>query len=248
MLESAYQFVEEILRMKNYSPLVLGLLTTTFSTTAPVQAVPVAQKPNPPASQQPAASALTLTLQDLPAGFQELPAQIKPLIAAQLDTIKEVLGQQNLQLDNSFSFVNPQPLEVVLGFSTILPNQPLTLLKFDASLQQLQQPNTIQKLQEQLQAIQPGINVVEYKALPDLNNIANSSRGITLVIKMQDLPPLRMEMVGFRRNKVGSFTAVVYLDGAKPVITVKDVAAKLDDRILQSSPAANSSRSTGIRY
>lgn len=240
MLESAYQFVAKIFEMKKYSPLVLGLLTSTLLATAPVQAVPVAQTPKLPASEKPATSVNTLTLQDLPSGFQELPAQIKPLIAAQLDTIKRVLGQQNLQLDNSFSFVNQQPLEVVLGFSSTVPNQPLTLLRFDASLQQLQQPNIVKKFQEELQAIQPGINVVDYKVLPDLNNIANSSKGITLAIKMPNIPALRMEMVGFRRNEVGSFTAVFYLDGTQPVISVKDVAAKLDDRILQSSPAANS--------
>lgn len=234
--------------MKNYSPLVLGLLTSTLlATTTPVQAIPVAQKPNPPASQQPAVSALTLTLQDLPDGFQELPAQIRPLIAAQLDTIKQVLGQPNLQLDNYFAFVNPQPLEVVLGFAEMLPNQPLTLLKFDASLQQLQQPNTIKKFQEQLQAVQPGVDVVSYEVLPNSNNIANASTGMTLVVKMPNIPPLRMEVVGFRRNKVASFTTVVYLDGAKPVIPVKDVATKLDNRILQFSPTANSSRLTGVR-
>lgn len=231
--------------MKKYS-LVLGLLTITLLATAPVQAVPVAQTPKLPASEKPAASVSTLTLQDLPTGFQELPPQIKPLIAAQLDTIKRVLGQQSLQLDNSFSFVSQQPLEVVLGFNTILPpNQPLSLLKFDASLQQLQQPNTIKKIQEELQAVQPGIDVVDHEALPDSNNIANASRGITLVMKMPNIPPLRMEMVGFRRNQVGAFTAVFYLDGAKPVISVKDVAAKLDDRILQS-PTANTV-STGVR-
>lgn len=239
MLESASQFVEKILEMKKYSFLVLGFLAVTLLAT-PVQAVPVAQTSSPGSEKRLAVS--TLTLQDLPSGFQELPAQIKPLIAAQLDTIKRVLGQQNLQLDNSFSFVNQQPLEVVLGFSTTLPNQPLTLLKFDASLQQLEQPNLGKKFQEELQAVQPGIDVVDYKVLPDLNNIANSSRGITLAIKMQGIPPLRMEMVGFRRNKVGAFTAVFYLDGTQPVISVKDVAAKLDDRILQSSPAATSMR------
>jgi hypothetical protein len=244
MLESAYQLIEKILKMKKYS-LVLGLLASLL-TNAPVQAIPIAQTPNSPNSGQPVALASTLTLQDLPTGFQELPPQIKPLIAAQVDTIKRILGQQNLQLNNSFSFVSQQPLELVLGFSTILPNQPLSLLRFDASLQQLQQPKTIKKLQEELQAVQPGINVMGYEALPDANNIANASRGITLVIKMANIPPLRMEMVGFRRNQVGAFTAVFYLDGVKPVIPVKDVAAKLDERILQS-PTANNSRSSSVR-
>lgn len=231
--------------MNKYPSLLLSLLISAVFA-IPVQAVPRVQTPKLPASEKPATSANTLTLQDLPPGFQELPAQIKPLITAQLDTIKQVLGQQNLHLDNYFAFVNPQSLEVVLGFSTILPNQPLTLLRFDAALQQLQQPNTIKKFQEQLQAVQPGINIVGYEALPNLNNIANASRGITLVVEMPNIPPLRMEMVGFRRNKVGSITAVVYLDGKKPMLPVKDVATKLDDRILQFSPAANT-RSTSVR-
>lgn len=235
--------------MKNYLFLLLSLLTSAVFTVAPVKAVPVAQT-KAPASEK-LASAPTLTLQDLPPGFQELPAELRPGIAAQLDIIKRVLGQQNLSLGNYFAFVNPQQLEVVLGFNTTLPNQPLALLKFDASLRQLQQPKARQQLvsqvQQGLKASPVGITVVEQAALPDLNNLANASAGMTLALQLQSLPSLRSDIVAFRRNQVGSVTAVFYLNGSKPAISLKDVATKLDDRILQSSPTANSSRSSSVR-
>lgn len=222
------------------SAISLLLMLTSVFATAPVPVVAVAQTSKPPAETAVAAS---LTLQDLPAGFQELPAEIRPAIAAQLDTIKRVLGQQNLSLDNYFAFINPQQLQVVLGFSTILPNQPLALLKFDASLRQLQQPKLRQQLVNQveqgLKASPLGINVVEEAALPELNNLANLSAGMTLALQMQNLPPLRTDIAAFRRNQVGSLTAVFYLDGTKPVVSIKDVATKLDDRLMQSSAAAN---------
>lgn len=217
---------------------LLLILTNVFAT-APVQAVGVAQTSKPRA-EKPAVTP-SLTLQDLPAGFQELPAEIRPAIAAQLETIKRVLGQQNLLLNNYFAFINPQQLQVVLGFSTILPNQPLALLRFDASLQQLQQQKTRQQLVSQveqgLKASPLSINIVEQAALPQLNNLANSSAGMTLALQMQNLPSLRTDIAAFRRNQVGSLTAVFYLDGSKPVVPVKDIATKLDDRILQSATA-----------
>lgn len=226
--------------MKNYSFLLLSLLTSAVFTATLVKAVPVVQT-NAPASEK-LASPVTLTLQDLPAGFQELPAELKPRIAAQLDIIKRVLGQQNLSLDNYFAFVNPQQLEVVLGFNTTLPNQPLALLKFDASLRHLQQPKARQQLVSQvekgLKASSVGIMVVEQAALPDLNNLANTSAGMTLALQMQNLPTLRTDIAAFRRNQFGSLTAVFYLDGSKPAIALKDIATKLDERML-NSPTAN---------
>ena len=134
---------------------VLGILTTALFAAAPAQAVPVAQAPNPPSEQpnlavppapapnppapeQPA-SAVTLTLQDLPPGFQEVPPQIKKQIVTWLEPFRQLLAKGNLPLNNFFAFANLQKFEVVFGFSRVLPNQPLALSIFDATLQQLQQ-------------------------------------------------------------------------------------------------------------
>ena len=231
--------------MKKRSPFVLGLFTTALFAAAPAEAVPVAPAPNPPASEQPAASAVTLTLQDLPAGFQEVPPQIKQQLAARLEPFKKLLGRGNLPLNNFFAFMNLEKFEVVCGFTTMLPNRPLALATFDTTLQQLQQTaarqQLISKLRERLQTFQV-MELVEYEALPELSNLANASTGLTLAAKLRG-QPIRIDLAGFRRNTVGAFTAVSYVDGTKPVAPLKDIFSKLDNRILQFSPSANSSRS-----
>ncbi len=230
---------------------VLSLFTTALFAVAPAQAVqvlapnppveqpnlnvPATPAPNPP-SEQPA-SGVTLTLQDLPPGFQEVPQQIKQQIATWLEPFKQLLARGNLPLSNFFAFVNLQKFEVVFGFTRILPDQPLALSIFDATLQQMQQTaarqQMISNVREKLQNVQ-GIELVEYQALPELNNLANASTGLTLAAKLQG-KPIRIDIAGFRRNTVGAFTAVFYVDGGKPVVPVKDVVGKLDNRILQYS-------------
>lgn len=267
ILELAHLFCARQMKMRCLwlrlclTPFVLGLSITALFTAAPAQAVSVAQAPNspaeqpdlavpatpvpnPPASEQPAASAITLTLQDLPDGFQEVPPQIKQQIATRLEPFKQVLAKGNLPLSNFFAFANLEKFEVVFGFTTMLPDQPLALATFDTALQQLQQTaarqQLISKIRESLQFIQV-IELIDYSELPELNNLANASTGLTLAGKLQGRP-VRIDVASFRRNGVGAFTAVFHADGTKPVITVKDVASKLDNRILQFSPSASMSR------
>ncbi len=242
------------LRLKLYTaPFALGLSVTALFAAAPAQAVPVAQAPNPPNSEQPdiavparespnspfepAASAVTLTVQDLPDGFQEVPPQIKQQIATWMEPFRQLLAKGNIPLSNFFAFANLEKFEVIFGFTTILPDQPLALATFDTALQQLQQTadrqQLISKIRERLQFVQI-IEFAEYEALPELSNLANASTGLTLAGKLQDRP-VRIDVAGFRRNSVGGFTAVFHTDGVKPVVPVKDVVSKLDARILQFS-------------
>ncbi len=241
------------LRLKLYTaPFALGLSVTALFAAAPAQAVPVAQAPNPPNSEQPdiavparespnspfePASAVTLTVQDLPDGFQEVPPQIKQQIATWMEPFRQLLAKGNIPLSNFFAFANLEKFEVIFGFTTILPDQPLALATFDTALQQLQQTadrqQLISKIRERLQFVQI-IEFAEYEALPELSNLANASTGLTLAGKLQDRP-VRIDVAGFRRNSVGGFTAVFHTDGVKPVVPVKDVVSKLDARILQFS-------------
>ncbi len=239
--------------MKRCTPL-LGLLTITLFATVSAQAVPVAQVPNPaatqpapaipvtqaptsPAVEQPEASAPTLRLQDLPTGFQEVPPQIKQRLIPWFEPFKQLLGRANIPLDNFFAFVNLEKFEVVFGFTGILPNQRLALATFDTAVHRLQQTparqQLISKFRERLQAVL-GIELVEYKALPELNNLADVSAGVSLVAKLRG-QPIRVDLVGFRRNTVGAFTAVLYLDGKPPLAPVNNLVSKLDNRILQSA-------------
>jgi hypothetical protein len=228
---------KEIWLLKRRSPLVLGLFTAVLFAAAPAIAVPVAIVPNQLISQQPTASAPTLTLQDLPSGFHELPPPLKQQLATWLEPFKQLLGRANLPLTNFFAFANLEKFEVVFGFTGILPNQPLALASFDTALKQLQQTTGRQQLisnvRERLQAVL-GVEIVEYKALPELNNLANASTGMSLAVSLRG-QPLRVDVAGFRRNTIGAFTAVLYLDGKPPLSPVSNLVNKLDNRIMQSS-------------
>ncbi len=235
------------------------LLTSAVLAAAPIQAVPVAQAPQPsvqptpvtplpatpnlPAAGQQAVPVATITAQDLPAGFKEIPPEIKQQINARLEPFKQVLARENLPVDNFFAFVNQTNFQLVFGFTGMLPNQPQQA-KFDAAVQRFQQPQVLQeemsKLQQKLQSY-PAVKLVDYKTLPDLNNkVANTSTGLTLQFDFQR-QPVRVDVAGFRRNKTGAFTAVLYPTKVVPLVAVKDVATKLDSRILQLPPAASNS-------
>jgi hypothetical protein len=196
------------------------------------------------AVEQPTSTAATLTLKDLPPGFTELPPELSSVLSSRLEVLTQQLGQANLKPENFFAFVDPQDFQIILGFTSQLPNQP-EQASFDTSVQQLQQPEVQQRmmsrLQESIKSMGP-IKVTEYKTLPGLNDVANASTGITMGLEAQG-QPLRLDFATFRRNSVGAFTAVMYPNGAQPKLAVGEVARKLDGRIVQVSADTKASTS-----
>jgi hypothetical protein len=47
---------------------------------------------------------------------------------------------------------------------------------------------------------------------------------------------MNVDMVLFRRGQIGVFMATLYLDGAKPTITISEAGRKLDSRIMELKP------------
>jgi hypothetical protein len=199
-------------------------------------------------AQQPASAQTTLTIEDLPSGFTELPPELAAELASRLTVLAQQMGQGNLNPENFFAFVNPENFQLVLGFTNKLPNQS-EQTSFDDNLQKLQQPEVQQmmrtQVREQLKAY-GDVKVTDYKALPGLNDVANASTGMTLELELQG-QPLRIDFAAFRRNAVGAFTGVIYANGTQPAIAVGDVARKLDGRIVQLSAKPNHSPLATLR-
>ena len=214
---------------------VFGLLASVLFAIASNPAI--SATPIPPFnSEQPTAPAITLTLKDLPVGFVEVPQEIKTQLDARLEPFKQLLAKENVPVENFFAFVEPQKLEVVMGFTGMLADQ-TQQSKFDATLGQLQQPQVrsqvVSEIQSALQQYR-GIKIVEQQSLPQLDNIGDTSAGLSLAVALRQ-QLVRVDMGGFRRGRVGVTTAVVYLDKTVPVIPVRDVATKLDNLILHSA-------------
>lgn len=216
------------------SPMILGLMASLIS--APVQATPVNATPSVPTTSTQPTSAAALTLQDLPPGFTELPANLKPQFVARLAPVKQLFTRANLPLENFFAFVNPQKLQLVMGFTSDIPN-PIQQRLFDASIQRVQQPEFREQLLNQVKlGLQQytGVQLLDYQILPQLAT-GNPQAGLSFAFDTQFGQPLRVDFGSFRRDSVGAFTAIVYLDKSQPAVSLKDVATKLDRRILQSA-------------
>ena len=236
LIRGTYSDKRKFSRVKQQLALVLSILTSTILATSPLQAAPLPTEIKQPTLEQPAVKATALTLEDLPSGFQELPPSMKAEIASKIEPFKQLLIKENFPLNNFFAFVEPQKMEVVIGFTGMLSNQ-AQQGQFDAALQKARQPEfeqQIKKLAQKLPSSQE-VKVLKYKSLPDLNNVAHLSTGFSLDATIQEMP-VNFDVVSFRRNSVGAMTAVLYLTGNKPSVSVKDVATKLDGRVLQSSP------------
>ena len=230
--------------------ILAGVPTQAAITTAPTVSQPpltakhgVVQTVLQMAVEQSAPTQATLTLKDLPPGFTELPPEIATMLASRLEVIKQQLGQENMKPENFFAYVNPQNFQIVLGFTGKLPNQS-EQASFDASMEKAKQPDVQQKtlslLQEQLKTFGE-VKVTEYRLIPELNNLANASTGMTLALEMKG-QPLRFDVAAFRRNTMGALTGVIYANGEQPAIGVGDLARKLDQRIEQV--AANTTPSS----
>lgn len=248
-----------MISMKNKVFLTLFLLTSAFFAGSPTVAAPDNSAPQPaPSTQpqttpsqpqsapsQPSSSSKFLTKADLPSGFQEVPPELKTQVVSQLSgLLQQQLPGANLRQENLFGFYNPETSEVVMGYTDKLPDRP-TQTKFDTALKQIQQPDTQQKLLSQLQqkvktVKDYKVEVVDYKPLPELNSLANSSAGASLSLKVQD-QLVHADIVSFRRNAVAAIATVVNLNGQQPALRLSDVARKLDTHITQSASAAHPS-------
>lgn len=217
----------------------LALVSAISIVAIPPHNIHAATPPSQLVVQQ-ATSTATLRLEDLPAGFEEVPSAFKPQIAAYLSQFAPLLTKQNLQINDYFVYVNRNTLEVVSGFTTTLPNQPLSLLRFDANLRQVEQPQYWQQLFAKLQPqIGVAANLLQHQ--PNRLNVGNSSAGATLAIGALN-QRAQVDVGSFRRGNVGVFTAVMSLNRITPQASLQDVATKVDRRLLQ--PKTN--RSTPV--
>ncbi len=219
----------------------LAVTPAYAQTVAPVQPTNPTSSPSvaPIKPTNLTSSPTVLTIQDLPPGYKEIPPELKKLIATQLEPFYQILTKENLPLNNFFAFIEPQKMEVVMGFTGILVS-PEQQVKFDNALKEVQTPEfqqQITKLGQRLKSVQ-GVEILGYKTLPEFNNLANASTGLSLDTKIQETP-VKFDVVGFRRDRLSAFTAVLYPTGNQPSVSVKDVVAKLDARTSPSQPAIN---------
>jgi len=171
----------------------------------------------------PGLSDLVLSLGDLPAGFQMVSPE-------EFGLTRESLSGDDLTVVSVFAFMEYARFEFVMGFTTLLETR-LDQESFDAELGDTDYL---------IEAFVLGLGasaVLEQGVIPGLE-VGDTSAGLTVVANLEEIP-MRMDMVVFRRDVIGAFVLIMYLDGDVPIIPVAEVAGKLDERIIDLLPQIN---------
>jgi hypothetical protein len=162
-------------------------------------------------------SQVTLTLNDLPSGFEIVPKN-------DCGISKETLDIDGIDAE-SVCFLDAKHFETIIGFAVLLPTR-LMQSEFDARVRQPEAREAITK------GLGEGFEILEQKDLPIQQDVGDASVGFTLLFDDGGVPT-RMDMMFFRRGEVGVTICLVYINRESPVITIDEVARKMDARIIQ---------------
>ncbi|NER36331.1 MAG: hypothetical protein F6J93_20510 [Oscillatoria sp. SIO1A7] len=160
-------------------------------------------------------SQVILTNRDLPAGFQAMPP-------TDMEKLRQDLNQDDFKVESLFAFADQNNFEVVMGITTSI-NSEQDRAEFDEALNK---PEVLQALLTQ------GLGetrVLEKEPLEALDNIGEAVGGTSLKVNLENIPA-RLDIVAFRRDIIGAFVFVMYLDGDTPALSIADVARQLDVR------------------
>jgi hypothetical protein len=199
------------------SPTNTPTITPTITPTLPPTNTPTIT-PTP----LPDISGVGLTLKDLPPGFEEIPPE-------EFGLSKEDMSDDEFFVENIFLFMQVEPIEFIMGFTILIPSK-LDQLSFDVALTQ---PELF--MDSFMMAFDLG-DVNDLKELPDLAIYGDTSAGFTLAADTGLGMVMRMDMAVIRRDFAGAILIIMYIDGETPVVTIDEIASKMDERLIEVLP------------
>jgi hypothetical protein len=159
-------------------------------------------------------SQLVIRAQDLPSGFQGMPAD-------QLNQLRQELTQDGLSIGSVFAFMEPKNFEMLIGVTTPLQS-PQEQNDFEAILAS---PGALQRM------ITEGMGATQILQQTPLRleNIGEAVAGVNLKLNMEGVPA-NLDIVAFRRDAIGAFVFLLYLEGQIPQRPIANLARTLDNR------------------
>jgi len=194
------------------TPTITPTITPTF---------PPTNTPTITTTPLPDISGVVLMLEDLPPSFEEIPPE-------ELGFTAEDLSNDELTVESVFTFMQVEPLGLVMGYTTLI-NSRVDQLGFDVALSQPE------FLMEALIGGMEPLDTQDQKELPGLAVYGDASAGLTLAADIGGIV-MRMDLVVLRRDVVGAFLISMYIDGDIPTITIDEIASKMDERIIEALP------------
>lgn len=214
--------------------LVTGILMGSSPSIGQIEPT-LAQNAQPQSTQRSSPSRdwsqLTIDAQDLPPGFQGMPAE-------DLAELKQELSENDFSVESVFAFMEPNNFELLLGLTTPLQNQ-----QAENEFEQiLAEPEVLRKL------VTDGMGetaILEQTEIEELDNIGESVAGVTLKLNLEGVPA-NLEIVAFRREAIGAFVFLLYLDGQTPRMPIVNLARTLDNRAVGILADPNDSIEPGV--
>ena len=160
-------------------------------------------------------SEVVIKSKDLPPEFEGMPAE-------DLAELKQELSQEDFSVESVFAFMEPNNFELLLGVTTPLENQQ-EQNDFEAILAE---PEVLRKLVTEGMG---STQILEQNPLEELENIGEAVAGVTLKLNLEGVPA-NLDIVAFRRDAIGAFVFLLYLDGQTPRMPIANLARTLDDR------------------
>ncbi len=206
-----------------FTGICLGVTASPGETSQPILSQNMPSQRVQPGNQGRDWSQLVINAQDLPPEFQAMPAE-------ELAKLKQELGQEDFPVQSLFAFTEPNNFEILLGMTTLLKNRQ-EQNDFEAILAS---PQSLQRL------IAEGIGatkIIQQTPLR-LENVGQAVAGVNLKLNLEGVPA-NLDIVAFRRDAVGAFVFLLYLEGQTPRRPIANLAGILDRRAQSILAAPN---------
>ena len=184
---------------------------TPTSTPTPTETPVPTATPTP----TPAFSAVTLTLEDLPPGFEELSQD-------QMNVMFSQLGEWDIH--SRFGFFGAGGFPLLMGFSTYIPDQQ-DQLEFDLVIRLLGE--IFSELFMALAGLEGDLDVVEIPGV----EIGDASSSYRMVLAEEGMS-ITIEILGFRQEEVGVLIMVIGLGEFTGDLSIEALAEILHQRLL----------------
>ena len=193
----------------------LGCQLASKATPAPISI----SESTPTQAPEPDISSAVLTLEDLPAGFEEISTD-------EIGITEADFSEEALQPEEIFIFLNSENFQMVFGFNFLL-TKTLDRAAFDVAISQpeISLPAMVNGMGSE--------NVQDEKIIDGFEDIGDAQVGMTMITNMEGVP-VRVDVLMFRRDVIGVMVMSMVLDGGDPNITLHDLGLKLD-QIIQGS-------------
>lgn len=206
-----------------FTGICLGVTPGPAETSQPMLSQNVPSQRAQPRNQGRDLSQVVIDAQDLPREFQAMPPE-------ELAKLKQELGQEDFPVESLFAFMEPTNFEMLLGMTTALKSQQ-EQKDFEAILAS---PESLQRLMtEGMGATQ----IIQQTPLR-LENIGQAVAGVNLKLNLEGVPA-NLDIVAFRRDTIGAFVFLLYLEGQTPQRPIANLAGILDRRAQSILAAPN---------